>query len=122
MATPTPTPTAAQMVTFAEIAMIPADDVLALISAGSDQDLINAKWAASLTDIAAWSSVGTDAGDIKRIDTIEFFEGAATNARLDLRNRLRARYGLPLLLDESGNLAGAAEITSLKWFGGGYCR
>ena len=116
MATPTPTPTAAQIVAFAEIALIAADDVLSVISAGNDQDIIDAKWAATLTDITAWASVGTDAGDIKKIDTIEFFEGAAANARLDMRNRLRARYGL-LPVTEDGIVLGGMDITSLKWFG-----
>lgn len=122
MPTPIPTPTASQIVLFAEIAMIDADSVLSLVSQGSSQDISDAKWALTVADLASWSTIGTDAGDIKRVDSIEFFEGAAANTRLNLRNTLRQRYGLPILLDETGNIAGAESITSLKWFGGGVCR
>ena len=116
MPTPVPTPTAAQIVTVAEIAMVTTDKATSMIAADSDQDISNAKWAATVLDIARWNAgVSTDAGDVKRVDQIEFFEGSNVNARLDLRNNVRLRYGLEFLTSES--VAGCGlRVQSLNWF------
>jgi hypothetical protein len=115
MPTPIPTPTAAQIVTVAEIMMVSTSKAESLIAADSGQDISDAKWAATLTDITRWATIGSDAGDVKRVDQIEFFEGSAANARLDLRNALRIRYGLPILTSEASAGIGV-EMKSLCWF------
>jgi hypothetical protein len=116
MPTPVPAPTPAQIVTVAEIAMVSTDVASAMIAADLTQEISDAKWAATLLDISSWTGgVGRDAGDVKRVDTIEFFEGSNVNARLDLRNAVRLRYGLDFLSSESSAACGVA-IESLRWF------
>lgn len=117
MPIPVPTPTAAQIVAVAEIMMVSTEKATQLISADSQQDIADAKWASTLNDLAAWSGgIGTDAGDLKRVDQIEFFEGSALNARLDLRNRLRLRYGLELISSEQAAAGSGTNMKSLQWF------
>jgi hypothetical protein len=116
MPTPVPTPTAAQIVTVAEIAMVSTDAAASMVTADSTQEISDAKWSATLLDIASWTGgVGRDAGDVKRVDQIEFFEGAAANARLDIRNAVRMRYGLSFISSEAANAANV-NVSSLKWF------
>lgn len=123
MPTPVPTPTAAQLVTVAEIMMISVDDARSRIAADSDQDISDAKWAATLTDIASWTTggVSTDAGDVKRVDQIEFFQGSNVSTRLDLRNRVRFRYGLPFVTSEEAGGGAGVIMASLEWFGPSRC-
>lgn len=122
MPEPVPAPTAAQIVTVAEIAMVSTDEVVTMISANSSQDIVDAQWAATLLDIASWTTggVGRDAGDVKRVDQIEFFESGAVNARLEIRNAVRMRYGLPRLESESS--ASAVTLASLNWISDCYGR
>lgn len=114
MPTPSPTPTAAQIVLVAEIMMVSVDDARSRIAADSDQEISDAKWAATLTDIASWPGIKSGSRKIKRIDDIEFFEGGAGEQRLSFRNDLRARYGLAALATESGLSCG--PTSSLAWF------
>lgn len=122
MPEPVPAPTAPQIVTVAEIAMVSVDEVQTMISANASQDIVDAQWAATLLDIASWTTggIGRDAGDVKRVDQIEFFEGGASNARLEIRNAVRMRYGLPRLEDESA--VNAVPISSLNWISDCYGR
>jgi hypothetical protein len=116
MPTPVPAPTAAEIVAVAEIAMVTVETVRTVIAGDTDQEISDAKWAATLADIARWNGeVGADAGDVRRVDEIEFFEGSAVRARLDLRNAVRARYGLGFLNSES-SAAGGVDVSSLEWF------
>lgn len=117
MPIPNPAPTPEQIVAVAEIAMVTTAKAQQMIAADSDPAISNAKWVATLTDIARWQSgVGTDAGDVKRVDQIEFFEGAAANARLDIRNAVRLRYGLDFITSEEA-FASGVNMSSLQWFG-----
>jgi hypothetical protein len=93
MPTPVPTPTAAEIVTVSEIVMLSTDEVAEMIAADSDQDISNAKWAATLIDIDNWPGIRDETGDLKKIGDIEFFEGTAPKIRLDFRNIIRVRYG-----------------------------
>lgn len=118
MPTPDPTPTAAQIVIVAEIAMVTVEFASSMISAHADADIVDAQWAATLADIARWAEgIGTDTGDVKRVDQIEFFEKSNVAARLDIRNSIRLRYGLPYLSAESAGLS--VDMASLQWF---HCR
>jgi hypothetical protein len=113
MAEPVPEPTATQLVTVAEIMMVDADEVLDLVSADS-QLISNAKWALTLADITTWTSLVDEANDVKRVGSIEFFENNIGVSRLAFRNKLRQRYGLDLLMVETGSFLTA--VTSLEWF------
>lgn len=114
MPTPSPTPSESEILTAAEIAMVSYEYAETMIAADSSQPVADAKWAATLTQISDWADVGSDAGDIKRVDTIEFFEGAAAKARLAFRNTLRLRYGLAPLLSETAGTG--TNPSSLQWF------
>ena len=115
MPEPVPAPTPAQIVTLADIVMETTDSVTTAVAADSDQDISNAKWAQTLTDIARWTDeLSTGGGEIKRVGQIEFFEGGSNESRLDFRNTIRRRYGYSDLLTEQGSLT---EVSSLKWFG-----
>lgn len=104
MPIPEPNPTPAQIVRFAEIAMITVGEATALVASDSDQDISDAKWAATVEDIAAWPKFAYGKRALKKIDKIEYFEGDSDDARLGFRNTLRRRYGLPdLLTDESSS-------------------
>lgn len=114
MPIPSPEPTAAQIVTVAEIAMVSVEEATTFVSADSDQDVADAKWARTLADITNWADLGSDLGDTKRVDSIEFFEGAVAEGRLSFRNTLRQRYGLGPLLSETTGVG--VNIRSLCWF------
>jgi hypothetical protein len=102
MPEPIPTPTAAEIESVVDITMLSTAAVTAMIAA-YDQDIADAKWAATLEDIALWPDIRDEAGDIKKVGSIEFFEASSWNTRLGFRNRIRARYGQALLLSEKGN-------------------
>lgn len=104
MPVPDPTPTAAQLVTVAEIMLVPADQVLGIVSADSDQEFSDAKWAATLADIANWPSFAFGKRRIKKVDSIEFFDNGVTFDRLEFRNSLRRRYGLVELLTDDNSV------------------
>lgn len=115
MPEPVPTPTALQLVTVAEIAMVTVEEAQSMIAADASQDISNAKWSLTLNQIDEWADLGSDPGDIKRIDSIEFFEGASGKGRLDFRNTLRQRYGLCPLRTENPAQS-SLNVRSLKWF------
>lgn len=122
MPTPSPAPTPAEIVTVAEIAMVSYDDAETMISADSVQAVSDAKWAKTLLDIGTWEGgVDRDAGDVKRVDQIEFFEGGAANARLEIRNAVRMRYGLPWMSSEAAEQSGVT-LASLNWISDCYGR
>lgn len=102
MPVPIPTPTATQLATLSEIVMLSDDETLEMVSSPTGQDISNAKWALTLTDITNWTAIRDDAGDVKKVGEIEFFDKAG-NTRLNFRNNIRRRYGWPVLLDETGN-------------------
>jgi hypothetical protein len=115
MPTPIPDPTPAQIVTLSDIVMETTDSVTTAIAADTDQEISNAKWGLTLSDITRWNDdLADDGGDIKRVGSIEFFQGASISSRLDFRNAIRRRYGYPELLSEKGSLN---EVSSLRWFG-----
>lgn len=122
MPTPVPTPTEAQILTTSEIARVSYEDADTMISADSVQAVSNAKWAATLLDVASWTTggVGRDAGDVKRVDQIEFFESGAVNARLAIINAVRMRYGLSRLDSEAAQ--SQVTLASLNWIGDCYGR
>ena len=114
MPTPSPAPTEAELVEAAEIMAVSYDDAAALVSADSVQAVSDAKWAKALEYIEAWPKVRDASNKIKRVGSIEFFEGRAGIVRLDFRNKLRALYGLDLLSSELYGVQPA--FTSLTWF------
>jgi hypothetical protein len=113
MATPSPEPTTAELVLLAEILQEPADTVLDLVSADA-QDISDAKWALTLTDLDSWPAIRDEANDIKKVGSIEFFEGVAGQIRLNFINNVRRRYGLDVLISEAYGVQ--AAMTSLNWF------
>lgn len=118
MPTPAPTPTDTQIALVAEITQLDTDTVSSMVASDSTQTMSDAKWALTIGDIATWTSgLGEDAGDIKKVDVIEFFEGKAKETRLDFRNKVRIRYGQTALDEENATVTDAAVIgTSLGWF------
>jgi hypothetical protein len=119
MPQPVPTPTAEQLVIVAEITLLDYDTVATMVAADSDQLVSNAKWARTLTDIANWPSVESEGGDLKKVGSIEFFETAAGETRLDFRNKVRARYNQPLLTSETQSPSSESlpfGIRSQQWF------
>jgi len=114
MPAPVPTPTAEQLVIVGEIMMMSdTASVLSIVSADA-QDISNAKWARTLLDITTWASIADEANDIKKVGSIEFFENTIGMSRLSFRNKLLARYGQALLVDETGGTIDA--VSSLEWF------
>lgn len=112
--TPSPTPTEAEIVEAAEIMLTSYDTAYSAIYGETVQAVANAKWAKVLEYIAAWPAVRDEANDIKRVGSIEFFEGTSGTVRLSFRNTLRALYGLdPLASEISGT---QAAFTSVNWF------
>lgn len=107
-------PTDEQIVIVGEITFLTTDQVLSMISADT-QLIANAKWARTLADIVLWDDLEDEAGDIKRVGPIEFFDNRSVEYRLSFRNRILARYGYPLLSTESGE-ATLAAVASLEWF------
>jgi hypothetical protein len=119
MPEPVPAPTAEQLVIVAEITMLPVSTVTLMVSADDDQDVSNAKWARTIEDIEAWPAIRDETGEIKRVGSIEFFEGMGVLTRLDFRNRIRSRYGQVILLSESGrvfsDMTGYAVTVTADW-------
>lgn len=116
MPEPSPSPTPEQIVTVAEIVMLTVDEVTEMIAA-DPQDIADAKWALTLADISTWSGIVDEANDIKRVGSIEFFEGTIGVSRLSFRNKIRGRYGKPLLSSENGAEVGqGCTVSSGKWF------
>lgn len=113
MATPAPTPTADQIEVVAEIAMEDVDAVATFI-AQYTQSVGDAKWARTLADITSWADIVDEAGDIKKVGSIEFFEKTIGMSRLAFRNKVRHRYGLDLLTSETVDTAFA--VSSTNWF------
>lgn len=99
MAQPVPYPTAAQIEIVVEITRLSTAAVTTMIAA-YDQDIADAKWARTLEDINLWLPIRDEAGDVKKIGPIEFFDGASITTRLEFRNRVRTRYGQLALLSE----------------------
>lgn len=98
MATPNPEPTAEQLEIVAEIMLVPVTSVLALVS-NYEQEFADIKWTRTIADIAKWPALARKA-NLKKIGSLEFFDGTADTAVLNFRNTLRQRYGLPFLGDE----------------------
>jgi hypothetical protein len=117
MAVPVPAPTAVDVVSFSEIALVAAATVTDLVSADSDQEVATEKWLRTLDDIDVWDGgTGTKQTKLKKLGDMEFFEGKAEDARLDLRNRVRTRYGLPPITSETVVQSALTEFASLEWF------
>lgn len=115
MPTPSPTPTDDELRIAAEIMMVDIEDVLDIVSSNSTQGFSDVNWAATLNDIDSWDSIKGESGDIKRVGSIEFFEGKNISTRLDFRNMIRSRYGLDVLFYEGQG--DAVPLTStLRWF------
>jgi len=102
MPIPADTPTAAELASLSEIVMLSDDETLEMVSSPEDQDIADAKWALTVTDLSNWTAIRDDAGDVKKVGAIEFFDKAG-NTRLNFRNNIRRRYGWDVLLDEAGN-------------------
>lgn len=112
--TPAPEPTAAQIETVAEITMLSYEVAADMIGSPSTQEITDAKWARTLTDITSWDDLVDEAGDVRRVGSIEFFENKIGTSRLAFRNKVRARYGYEPLVTETGETQTA--IASLGWF------
>lgn len=96
--------------------MLSVDEVATMIAADSDQDISDAKWALTLSDITAWDAgIRNSAGKIKKVGSIEFFEGAVPKTRLDFRNMVRSRYGQSYLFYE-GEGEGCDLISTQQYF------
>lgn len=105
MPLPSPTPpTAAQIETLVDITQLSTEAVTAMLGA-YDQDISNAKWALTLLDLAEWPDIKAEAGDVKRVGSIEFFEGASGKYALSFINRIRTRYGQTTLATTNGSSA-----------------
>lgn len=119
MPEPVPSPTEAQIVTVAEITMLSTATVAAMIAANEDQGIVDAQWARTLEDLDLWPDLRDEAGDLKRVGSIEFFENAAISSRLAFRNAIRNRYGQTALLSETGRVvsesAGFAVAIGNDW-------
>lgn len=113
MSTPVPAPTADEIEIVAEIVMEDVDAVTSFISQYT-QTIANAKWARTLTDITTWADIVDEAGDIKKVGSIEFFEHTIGISRLAFRNKVRLRYGLDMLMSETVDTAFA--VSSTNWF------
>lgn len=94
--------------------MLSAEEAETMVSGESTQEMADAKWALTLTDITTWADIGTDAGDVKRVGSIEFFENKSGEYRLAFRNKIRQRYGYDLLATETG--WGSFAVSSGTWF------
>ncbi len=112
MPIPSPAPTPEELATLSEIVMLSDDETLEMVSSPGDQDISDAKWALTLTDIGNWSTVRDDAGDVKKLGPIEFID-KTNQTRLNFRNKIRHdRYGLEALSDEAGNTVIAGSSSS----------
>ena len=99
MPEPVPTPEAAEIESVVDMTMLSTAAVTAMI-ANYDQEIADAKWARTLEDVEAWDALKNKKWNIKRVGSIEFFEG--DGLLLKLINRIRARYGYPVLLSQTG--------------------
>jgi hypothetical protein len=119
MPTPVPTPTPAQIVTLADIVMETTDSVTTAIAADSVQDISNAKWAQTESDIAAWSTTyKTGKRPLKRAGNVEFYQSSISESRLEFRNTIRRRYGYEDLISET---AAIGTVRGIPWFGSRRC-
>jgi hypothetical protein len=116
MPEPVPAPTTEQLVIVAEIAMVSVDEAESMVASDTSQSVSDAKWARTLEDIERWSTIRDETGDIKKIGSIEFFEGVSINSRLGFRNLLRRRYGLDAITSETEEVFVALGASSLPWF------
>lgn len=113
MPLPIPNPTPDEIAILAEILMLSPDEVVTVVSFDEDQEISNAKWARTLTDIARWDTIKDEANDIKRVGNIEFFEGVNITFMRNFQNNLRRRYGLADLtfsIETSGTSFSCLEI------------
>jgi hypothetical protein len=97
MPTPTPEPTAAEIVSLMEI-MGENDDVLVagLIEVGT-QAIVDAKWAKTLADITEWNTKVR--GKYAKVDGRVKLD--PNDRAFAIRSRARTRYGLTELIDQS---------------------
>lgn len=111
--TPNPTPTAPQLVTLADILALTIDESLAAVSSETDQDMANAKWLATITDLKLWPElIDPSQSAVTRLGDMEFQQkdrDERDTALLNFRNKVRRRYGLT-------PLATAWAISSGAWF------
>jgi hypothetical protein len=103
MAEPIPAPTAEEIEGIVDMTMLSTAAVTAMLSAYDDQDVANVKWSRTLQDFADWDALKNKKWNIRRVGSIEFFEG--DSVLLKLINRVRSRYGQTLLLSASGRTA-----------------
>lgn len=116
MPTPSPEPTADEIETLVDITMLSTDEVVEMVASPATQAVADAKWSKTRTDITSWNNgIASEAGDVKRVGNIEFFENKAIDYRLDFRNRIRTRYGKDLLASET-SLGWCELVTTLKYF------
>ena len=108
MSTPNPEPTVEQLEIVAEILLVPVTSVLGLVS-NYEQEFADIKWTRTIADIAKWPALARKA-NLKKIGSLEFFEGVADTAVLNFRNTLRQRYGLPLIGDEVQTAGATVEV------------
>ena len=108
MPEPVPSPTPAEIETVAEMTLLSTDVVTAMV-ANYEQEIADAKWALTLDDILDWDSLRNKKGDIKKVGSIEFFEGGHGGLRLRMMNRVRARYGYQALINENGRTLAATS-------------
>jgi hypothetical protein len=94
MPEPVPTPTAAQIVDLSDILSLSITATSEAVAADESQEISNAKWAKTLADLTTYATLYGDAGDIKRVGTIEFFENKAQVQLLRIINGIRRRYGV----------------------------
>lgn len=95
MPTPSPTPTAAEKAKLRPILDLDSHaEVLALVSDFDTQAEADAEWALTLADLTAYDALYSDSGDVKKVGSIEFFEGKTDPQTLKIVNRIRKRYGV----------------------------
>ncbi len=94
MPTPNPEPTPAQLVDVADVLSLTIDATSEALAADEDQDISNAKWAKTIVDLATLTTLQDDAGDVKKVASIEFFENKTSPLLLRVINRIRRRYGV----------------------------
>lgn len=116
MPTPSPAPTAEEIVIVSEITMLSVDTVSEMVASDSSQNISDAKWSLTLADIAIWNAgLGTKSGKLKKVGSIEFFEGKDADYRLLFRNNIRRRYGYDDLVSETNGVMGILQ-TTLDYF------
>ena len=93
MPEPVPTPSAAQIVSVAAITGLSTDTVSVMIASPIDQDIANATWTLALKYANLWDAAAEDAGDVKKVGEIEFFENKSGDFQLDLKTKILNLYG-----------------------------